>query len=623
MIDWQKKNTLTAHNYALSDFTSENPLVKRLVLHYLTYKHVFSHKEVIDYLKQNLDIFLWENLYKREFFRLLHARWKHFPKHFKKSLVRKILKGRIPEGYKKSKKYRQKDLLSWLERHSFLKDAMTKEEYDTVTRKYPNIALKRGEEAEFPIMFEGFTLMEKKEIQPKKSLLEEKNPEKLADMLVAEMNILKNDPDTRTSREMDFSEWSLSRNSENLFKALGLAAEGKEDDKVELVHYFFKAIESNKNILATRYPELLSLIRRCSDKTIRWGKYEIIDCYENIIRYSKSSLAEEFDIWEKLFNIIKTNDNSDCQKKFLPCYLVTSLMQKLYSLLFYDFFLQKRKRDSGLSDLIKDAWLKLKGLQGHQKFEAIAMYGAHMSYISEVDFTWFKENIFPVLCAWTETSRVIWDFFLYFRIFSPRLIEQIRSQLLALSEKLSSLADKNTDRYVELICHTSLYQAKFITPEEFRLILKKDIVAKSIEKRTVVLHILRELRNNQGNKKTELWDKTIKPWIKEYWPQDQTRVNKGSNELWIECLLEIPNPQASDIDLIISLLLSPDPGVLSFFKYCKNDISDPKYLKIIRALIGNYEIDYYQAKELSEILDNVADKHHVEDNSDYSYLRNI
>lgn len=632
-----KINPIDARYQVISYLNSDIPFFKRLSLHFLRYEEVFSSKEVEDYFKKYLDAFLWSDTYIRERFRLLDTRWKHLSKQFQDLIITKILNGRQAWFYEKElpqeklEKYKERDkgrLLSWFLEHKLLEDKKV-EEVKEILKKiknqhpdyHPDNVFPTGEKAEFSSWMGEVkaSILPGVGTEPNEETFREKDPKKIVEKLVAEIQERKKSYDIDVSQNMDFSKWMLSENSKYLLEALDIIVVRNGEDEIDLLGSFFGSISYKEEIISSNYKKLLSLIRKCSDDAIKKYLHSITDCFRNIIiKVKQTSLADEFDIWERLYDFSSVQEIDNFERDYV-FYSINSSLGILYFTLIKNYFSKPRKWDCGLDDLIKEGWERLKQIQGKQKHLAYAQYGMHMNGLSIVDYEWFKENVYPVLHSEAELSIVLWDCFLSSPRCTLRFIELVKNELIDLSDNLEKI--NHVDGYITLISDIALNHKKYLEPGKFREILSKLDKEKLS---SVIYNISRQLADAKDNKKEEFWNKKVRPWIKYYWPVSKDYKNEEFNDDWFACILKVPKPKEDDFELI-NRLLYPSPKGLSSIIHGNNGkiiSSHPGYLSLILTLIKN-GIDLYDAGELKIILENMSQKHSIKERDDYKEIAKI
>lgn len=638
-----KVSTLDARYQVISYLNSNTPFYKRLSLHFLTYKEIFSSKEVQEYLEKDLDIFLWLDAYRREKFRLLDARWDHFPEQFQNLIITKILNGRprlryrkdlSPEEIKEIKEYDKGALLSWFSKKGFLKNEKAKEILTNIKKKHPDFDFyenAKDDRAEFSNWMGEISMRPSIGTGPPKEIFEEKDPKKIVDILMQEIQLRKNridKGDIHVIQNIDFSNCLSSDNSKNILKAFDIIiVKNHKDDEINFLigNFFSTAIHNDKStspeklIPPQNYKKLISLIKKCPDNVIEKCLHGITACYMDIITKKKqASLSDEWDIWERLYSFASVEKTANFENDYDHGSINTPLGH-LYFILFQNYFFQPRKWDCGLDEFIKKAWEKLKKIGGDQKYLAYAHYGREMNNISIVDYKWFKENMYPVLSSKDDISKVLWNCYFDYPRYNLRLIKLIKSELLDLSNNLKKI--KNIKNYSDLILNIGLYYQEHLSPKEFRKVLSKlDIEQRS----SVVGQISHNLLNTEDDKKDIFWEKKIKPWIKKYWPTSNDYKNEKFNSSWIGCILKIPNPKEVDFELINELLYPNSNALIELYRdKKKNHDLQPEYLSLILTLIKG-KIEHHNASEVKTLLEDMSKKHRsIKKRNDYKEICKI
>ena len=238
--------------------------------------------------------------------------------------------------------------------------------------------------------------------------------------------------------------------------------------------------------------------------------------------------------WDRLWNLSikeKSNNDSDISFSALNSHL-GKLSQSIFHILRSKFPDRKFKKNGKIPEDIKEYFQTV--IQGG-KPSALYHFGSCLWSLWILDKEWIRVNIKPLM-TWGNKKETIckalWSGYLHHPKWDPDFLYDFKSEFfeLILNRKALYKAHK-TDIHSEGCCEniaTILLIATggrklkniFKDEETTKLIQSLDTdILESISRQ--IWHLLED----SGSESEKLWSEKIKPWVKDFWPKQDDKMN--------------------------------------------------------------------------------------------------
>lgn len=604
-------------------FNSQNILEKRLVLHFLCDKDLFDIDKVKEYLysKDNRGI-IWEDDYKREWYRLIYARWDELDIEMQTGIIDQVLKGPTKKRYANTLEEERRNLylmaakvdkLRWFKYRGVALSKYIEGKIDEALAdaemlypKYFNWDIPTKLELE-QLEFNGW--MYPVRDVPTKShtnhLHEIHDVDELIEKIVKDES--RREP-YNEFQSFDYEEWLNAKNADALLNAIERIAQIPQQDMNELcinvMGKFFESISSaDEKLLEKNKNKLISILTTASDEVYRIKHYAATRLLSSMLDKSEVKLEDCNDIWDRLFDFASSDITDNNYKDYVSASLNSSA-GILCNMLFIDNLrnIKDIGEESVLSERIKSIWDKTqrdKNISDKNRHIIYGIYGKFLYHISELDMDWLKDNIIPVLKKLDEYSMVIWNGYLYNPLVSHNLLLLLKKDLLKISEKLIDIDRVCITNYIRVILYAIIYVRGVLTPYRFRLILHR---LDKEHKEICLDRACQALSENYLNDSAYSCRAKVVEWFNRYWPLADEYLSSSYNTYWISLIIKIPDPNIDDFNFIASML-KPATDADCYLDIYYKDIPIKKEYLLLFAVLLSEGVDCYIRHDVEKIIE--------------------
>lgn len=564
-------NPNMARNMIALLFDSEIIIERRLALHFLINKSLFDIEQVWEYLySKNNQGLIWQDLYKREWYRLIHARWAELNSKQQQYIIDEILKGPPSDKYRtklsasKNKMYLMADKvdkLRWFKYQDIqlsndIKNKIEKSLAATI-KHYPDYGFDESNTLALEqLEFSGwvYPARSRSTIVEVADLYGIKDSDELISAIVER----ENSHEFGDMQSLNYDSWMDSAGSDILLTAMMKLANNPtqypQKGNSSIIGKFFAGVSrTNKEALIQHQEDLISMLRATPDHLLETEHNFASQLLVAIIAKGETKLADVKDIWDKLFNFA----SQDRKEYYSDDYVMASLNTSigiLCDILFTDHLKSVKKQNDGLSKHIEWLWdemLNSKDISVYQKSVIYSVYGRFTYTISILDMNWFKANLLPALQKLDGYSLIMWNRYMYHPAVNDNLLYLLKAELIKISEMLDHIDSRCIENYTNVILYASIYPADKMSPDNFRIILSR---LNSRDRGGVLKQVSGILVDEDTKKGQEIWESKIRPWIDEYWPLTDNYLLPSYNKHWLSLIMDVPQPTKEDIEFISSLL---------------------------------------------------------------------